>query len=565
LAERDGARHDPSTMMRDELRSVLGWRSWAVWGLIGASLSCSAAPQLDASPSNTESTRSVAAAAEGADPEMSTPAVVRIALAPQPARGAKTDPTASKPSGAAEYAPTGPRIAAIGLHTWIMPEPRHEGLALGNVRLDTSVALAEPEPVGRHGCGGGWYAVVPRGFVCNDPKRTTLDLDDPYVRALREVAPDLDAIFPYRYAYSRGAPMYSRVPTPEEWRQAEAWLGPVGRYQQLGDWAKGHEELLEPERAIEASDEVPWFFEGGTRHIGDPTRSARVLVWRTIPNGSMLSYARSFEMHGRVWLVTPDLMLVPADRVQAMRRSTFHGVKLDANTRLPLGWNRRLEPQPLYRRDASGRFVASDEHIEPKGWRMIVDEPIRAGGDDYYPLLARSDRYLAGKHTSITRQRETLPRAIKPGEKWIDARITPGTLTAYVGLDPVYATLFSPGKGGHPVAGNDHTKFATTQIGYFRFEWKERVATMSNEKGEPKLLWFSDVPHVQYVKAPLAMHVAYWHEDFSIPKSAECVNLSPRDGRWLFGFTDPPLPEGWGAVRPGGGNGLSTPIMINGM
>ena len=85
---------------------------------------------------------------------------------------------------------------------------------------------------------------------------------------------------------------------------------------------------------------------------------------------------------------------------------------------------------------------------------------------------------------------------------------------------------------------------------------------MSNEKSEPKVLWFSDVPNIQYLRPPLAMHVAYWHEDFGKPKSAECVNVSPKDGKWLFAWTEPALPEGWGGIRPGDGNGRSTPVMI---
>ena len=75
----------------------------------------------------------------------------------------------------------------------------------------------------------------------------------------------------------------------------------------------------------------------------------------------------------------------------------------------------------------------------------------------------------------------------------------------------------------------------------------------------------SDVPHIQYLRAPLAMHVAFWHEDFGNPKSAECVNVAPIDGKFLFEWTDPKLPEGWGGMRPGGGNGDATPVVITGM
>jgi hypothetical protein len=69
------------------------------------------------------------------------------------------------------------------------------------------------------------------------------------------------------------------------------------------------------------------------------------------------------------------------------------------------------------------------------------------------------------------------------------------------------------------------------------------------------------VPNQQYLRAPLAMHNALWHEDFGKRKSKECVNVAPLDGDWLFGFTAPALPEGWNAIRPGDGNGKSTPIV----
>ncbi|MEM9692908.1 MAG: L,D-transpeptidase [Myxococcota bacterium] len=289
-------------------------------------------------------------------------------------------------------------------------------------------------------------------------------------------------------------------------------------------------------------------------------------MYKHIPNGSMLSYGRAFEMHGRVWLVSSDLTLVPADRVQVIQESAFEGVDLMARgLELPLGWNRTKKPQSIYRRNENGAFVASGETLAAKQWVAVVDRRVGSPEDAYFELRERPGFFLRAATTTLSRKRKQPPRAIKPGEKWIDAHINPGTLTAYVGDRPVYATLFSPGKGGVPVPGLDHTKYATTQTGYFRYEWKERVATMSNEKGDPRVLWFSDVPRIQYIRAPLAMHVAYWHADFANPKSAECVNISARDGKFLFEWTDPKVPEEWGAVRPGGGFGKSTPIMINGV
>lgn len=517
--------------------------------------------------------------AKGVDPEgaaeadwagsKSTDPIARHATSVDEATGpsSKEDAPAAQPQGAKSLASSkklapepGPRIAAIGPHVWISPEPyTKEGLvALGNVRMGTSIRLKSTEPIQGTGCARGWYAIEPRGYVCMSA-RTTLDMSDPYYLALRDVAPKRGALFPYRYAYSRGAPMYSRVPSPDEWKKAEMGLGEPGTHAELGPWAEGHEELL-LDYGIAATDAVPWYFEGGKRRVSGGPMNALNLVWKTIPNGSMLAFARAFEMHGRVWLVASDLTIVPADRVQPLRRSEFEGVKLEGDVKLPIAWNRFHDPRPIYVKGADGKLVATSETLAGKKW-VMVNGKISGG---YHELRDRPGYYLSSKDVTISRKRKKLPPAMKPGEKWIDAHITPGTLTAYIGEEPVYATLFSPGKGGHPVPGNDHSRFATTQTGYFRYEWKEAVATMSNETGDPKVMWFSDVPHIQYIRAPLAMHVAYWHEDFANPKSAECVNLSPRDGRFLFGWTDPQLPEDWGAVRPGGGNGPSTPIMING-
>jgi hypothetical protein len=455
---------------------------------------------------------------------------------------------------------TRPRLGAVDQFAYIWKRPAREGLALGYVRFGTSVPLLSDKPVAGAGCERGWYAVAPRGYVCLD-RRTTLDLEDPYYKALESVAPRTGEIWPYTYAFSNGAPMYSRVPTPDEQEKHEKKFGPRGSFVQLAEWSAGHEELLIKDPIV-ARDPVPAIFAGGKRLVGGATRSPQVLVWRVIPNGSMVAYSRAFEAEGRVWLLTPDLMLVPADRVRALRRSTFKGVMLGDGVELPLAWNRTKGPKPRWSRNAEGEMVTTGEAIPAKSPLAVKPDRVVVGKRAFYEIRAEPGVFIAEDEVTLSTARTTLPNGVLPGEKWLEAKILPGTLTAYEGLRPVRATLFSPGKGGVPVPGNDHTKFATTQLGYFPLEWKDRVATMSNEKTEPKILWFTDVPHIQYLKAPLAMHVAYWHEDFGNPKSAECVNVAPEDGRWLFGWTDPVLPEGWGGMRPGDGNGRSTPVVV---
>jgi lipoprotein-anchoring transpeptidase ErfK/SrfK len=54
-----------------------------------------------------------------------------------------------------------------------------------------------------------------------------------------------------------------------------------------------------------------------------------------------------------------------------------------------------------------------------------------------------------------------------------------------------------------------------------------------------------DVPYVQYFKDGYALHAAYWHDGFGTPHSHGCVNLAPLDARFLFAWTEPPVPMAW--------------------
>ena len=58
------------------------------------------------------------------------------------------------------------------------------------------------------------------------------------------------------------------------------------------------------------------------------------------------------------------------------------------------------------------------------------------------------------------------------------------------------------------------------------------------------------VPWVQYFKGDAGLHAAFWHDAFGSRRSHGCINLSPRDARFLFEFTEPYLPDGWQAVFP---------------
>jgi len=72
-----------------------------------------------------------------------------------------------------------------------------------------------------------------------------------------------------------------------------------------------------------------------------------------------------------------------------------------------------------------------------------------------------------------------------------------------------------------------------------------------------------DVPYIQYFAAGYAIHGAYWHDVFGIPRSHGCVNLAPIDARLVFRWTDPPVPDGWHGINVGPDMGEGTAVYIH--
>jgi lipoprotein-anchoring transpeptidase ErfK/SrfK len=172
--------------------------------------------------------------------------------------------------------------------------------------------------------------------------------------------------------------------------------------------------------------------------------------------------------------------------------------------------------------------------------------------------------YLDEADATVVEAETKLPTGVRPGQKWMLVRLTQGTLVAYEDLVPVYATLVSPGAGGVPRKGGDLVKDSTTPTGTYSITFKDRAATMSPEKGKNRSFWIADVPHTQYFHPPFALHAAYWHERFGEYVSAGCINASPLDAEHLFGWSDPPVPDGWQGATGAGAkeNGPTSAIVV---
>jgi hypothetical protein len=446
------------------------------------------------------------------------------------------------------------RLGAIGRQAHVYAAPGRQA-KIGLLRPGTTVALRSEKSVSSPGCKTSrWLEIEPVGYVCEDDN-VTRDLSLPLFRALAAVAPDREAVLPYSYGLSTGSPMYGQLPTAEEARRAERRYRPPAKIRRP-ERPSGHEELTAVVPPPEAGP--PPFYLADHRPAPHMAYEHDGLVRKDIREGNMLSFrGTTRDEAGRLFLLATNLTAVPADRVWLYRTSEFQGVELDTDHAAPLGWVRR-QPRPRYHRKPGGAFApVKDATFAARTPVFLTGAVIEQGGESYQETR-EPGVFARLSDLSLVAPESDLPKGVAEGERWVDVSLSQGTLTVFSGTKAVYSTLMSPGAGGTTQSSalsiEELLAGAFTPLGVFRVSFKYREAIMTPEdRPDPEKTWIDDVPYVQYFRPPYAIHTTYWHEDFGMPKSGGCINVSPRDARYLFGQTEPRVPDDW----QGASNGLS--------
>jgi hypothetical protein len=72
---------------------------------------------------------------------------------------------------------------------------------------------------------------------------------------------------------------------------------------------------------------------------------------------------------------------------------------------------------------------------------------------------------------------------------------------------------------------------------------------MNSTASSKEVYSVANVPWAMYFHEAYALHGAYWHNGFGRARSHGCVNLAPKDARWLYEFIGPEMPPGWSALE----------------
>lgn len=473
----------------------------------------------------------------------------------------------------------GPRIGAIEFVAPIYEKADRRSEKVGYLRAGGTLVRAD-KPVKMDDCSGGWYRVLPSGFMCATGEATT-DLQHPIIRALT-LRPDVSKPMPYPYAFVRAiAPNYYRIPTKEEQFQYEMSLDRhLKAYKKLqSKWellevgandieldAEGNAVGVPPEDPPEmninaffggnGSDEAPWYFAGGRKlpNIASFKVPEYAVITNRVPRKAMLALIGTFVgPNDRRFALTTDARLVPTSKLKPDRGSTFHGVNLKTGWKLPVAFVKR---DSVWAYDLSKAALDKKEKVARLEAVQLTGRSRHLGG---HRLLESIDGAWYREHDiAIAAKPGKLPGFAKGDKKWIDISIQAQTLVLYEGNRAVYATAVSTGRDGL----GDPKKTLSTPTGTFEIREKHVTTTMDANEVDNKFE-LRDVPWVQYFKGGYALHAAPWHDEFGKPRSHGCINLSSIDARRVFLFTGPNVPNEWHGVTANASTGEGTTVYIH--
>ncbi|MBW2454302.1 MAG: L,D-transpeptidase [Deltaproteobacteria bacterium] len=504
-----------------------------------------------------------------------------------------------------------PLLGIRGFAVTVYDQPSLGSTKLGYLRVGAKVPRSA-EPVGRRGCKGGWYRIEPRGHVCAGKDATT-HMDDPLLRAaVHRPNRDHPLPYRYGFVRAV-TPLYLRVPTAQqqfkrefklkehlEWFKdhkaeiqtvalgaADVPVDERGRVlvdKRLGELGreKNSAELSLGQLFGGNSDTDPWPFwlRDGERIIpnvsGFQVPEYAIFADRARRHTGLAfvgSFATSEHYLRRRFAITTDLRLAPTTKVKPDAASPFYGVELGGKLQLPLAIV-RLRGAQAYQVEGGTATPAGD--LKRRTAHALAGKVRKVDGEKYY--LLKDGRWAFHKDIGIALEPRKWPRAARKGAKWIEVDLSDQVLVMWQGKTPVYATLVSTGR---PAIGDPETTTSTPR-GVFNIYSKHISATMDSDEGSGRrlnqdkeakpgdedyvpqrgdgvygvtkrrghgLFKLRDVPRIQYFFKNYAIHGAYWHDVFGIPRSHGCINLAPVDALRVFKWTEPQVPPHWHGIR----------------
>jgi lipoprotein-anchoring transpeptidase ErfK/SrfK len=231
---------------------------------------------------------------------------------------------------------------------------------------------------------------------------------------------------------------------------------------------------------------------------------------------------------GNTWYRVDDRWASAAN-MHLYEESKFAGVEVNTRPERPFGWvlqRVRAAPAP----DAAP--AADTPWVEKYTFVEIYDATSGADGWIWYDI--GNGRWIKQTYLGLV-DVSPRPSGVDEGDFWVEVDLYEQTVAAYEGNRLVYATVVSTGLPGWDTNEGLFTVYARHE------EWH----MWGGEVGDD-YYYLQDVPHTMFFDDEIALHGAYWHDEFGYKRSHGCVNMPPRTAEWVWNWSeDAPNEDLW--------------------
>jgi L,D-transpeptidase catalytic domain len=437
--------------------------------------------------------------------------------------------------------PEGTRSLELRRTIGVRLEPGDDAKRIGTIAIDTRVSWVQTTRA--RGCDEPWIEIRPRGWICGEfvePSKKPPHGQEVPKLDRGELVPGIygKVTAPSSVTYVIQKPEKPRPGRKEREARAGGKRDPKDAARDARD-ARKDGKTGKDRKDAKSTDgrRPPRATAEAAAPPAPPPPPPKMVEGRPLVGSVNVRQYEEVAVGGRqYWKIDrKEGEYVLKQAITPHRPSLYGGVRLGDETgaTLPIAfvWPRHGARLALTMHTATGGGV--NRQIPAKIALSILDT---ATGKTGLPTAYRigAAEWIAAADVRVF-QPAPPPPMLEPGERWIDVDADTQILVAYEGDLAVYATMVSSGSAATP-----------TETGVYRMWLKESEADMKGLNGEDPYS-VATVPWTQFFSPEngLALHTAYWHDQFGTRRSHGCVNLAPRDARWLYFWSEPQVPPGW--------------------
>jgi len=426
-----------------------------------------------------------------------------------PLPGMPLDPSPPAQVTAPDF-PEGTRSLELTRTVGVRLEPGDAAKRIGTVAVDTRVGWVRTAKA--KGCQKPWIEIQPRGWICGDYVKTST-----------------------RAPYGREVPFLER---------GELVPGVYGKVTAANSVTYQLEKPKKDDKKPRKKDKEKVGPVTSTKDVPPVKPEPKLVEGRPLVGSVNVRQYEEVIVGGKsYWRISqpdrqsrsePEYVLRQA--ISQHRPSLYTGTRLgdDTGWGVPIAfvWPRVLGWQQAY--TTHKPIGGGINRTLPMRTPIPILEVARNAKSDPIAYRIGDAEWIAAADVRVF-QPAPPPALLEQAERWIDVDLDSQILVAFEGDIAVYSTMVSSGGKETP-----------TETGVYRMWLKESEADMKGLNGEDPYS-VATVPWTQFFSPEkgLALHTAYWHDQFGIRRSHGCLNLAPRDARWLYFWSDPQVPPGW--------------------